>query len=684
MTYAECLLEQASGAVRGRSIWVIFGGASGQMSDESQLDAGRTTKGVLGDVAPMLVRHIGRVSAVFDGARIGVSIWSCDGQMLHANPVMCELTAKPVETLVGQEFRTFLDPDDADAMEAMFDELVSGARAAFECNLRCRHGGGSDQWLRAHVTGIFGGGRSPEYLISQIFDFVDVRSRVGLADVRADPSRANRGLDRWDKARQAVPLTTFPHKRWREKDDGRCGIMEDIHIAVAACDRNGSINWANRRWKQIFQGDAISAVATDAPSSVDREVRAADHDSINPRDWFDRVVNVDKAELRAKIADVAETGERFTVRVSIIPPVVVGNREPSVGLQGHEPTANTNRSPRDPKELFWGDLTVSLQTDPVVDGELVMTLIDVSTEMAIGSRLNQLAHALDAGTDYLLFMERDLTISYANDAACEMLGLPSQFADSDPLQLTDLLGADGAEFFHDVVNPALVFDAAWRGELEMTSTDGRAVPVSAVFQAHSDGDGRIESISVVARDISDLKAAQIKLQALATHDYLTGLANRVLLYSQLEQALGRLSRYGHAVTLMYIDLDEFKPVNDKLGHHVGDEVLIAVADRIHSVIRMSDSAARLGGDEFAILIEGIADSAQHKRMADRLIAQISEPVPTSGGITRISASIGIAQADATCTTPDALMMLADGAMYKAKAAGRGCSVMVDVTGQAIA
>ena len=109
----------------------------------------------------------------------------------------------------------------------------------------------------------------------------------------------------------------------------------------------------------------------------------------------------------------------------------------------------------------------------------------------------------------------------------------------------------------------------------------------------------------MARDITDLKDAERRLRELATHDYLTGLPNRVLLYDRLEQALARFQRHGQAVALLYLDLDRFKPVNDEFGHQIGDAVLIEIADRIHTVIRDTDTAARIGGDEFAVLIEGV-------------------------------------------------------------------------------
>jgi diguanylate cyclase (GGDEF)-like protein len=127
------------------------------------------------------------------------------------------------------------------------------------------------------------------------------------------------------------------------------------------------------------------------------------------------------------------------------------------------------------------------------------------------------------------------------------------------------------------------------------------------------------------------------------------------------------------VALLYLDLDEFKPINDNMGHHVGDTVLGKVADRIHTIIRETDVAARIGGDEFAVLIQNVDDPDALAQLADRLIGAIGEPVevPELGVEVRVGVSIGIVMASEACAEADALMALADAAMYRAKSAGRG-------------
>jgi diguanylate cyclase (GGDEF)-like protein len=195
--------------------------------------------------------------------------------------------------------------------------------------------------------------------------------------------------------------------------------------------------------------------------------------------------------------------------------------------------------------------------------------------------------------------------------------------------------------------------------------------VSVLALAHTDEDGRVDTITVSARDISDQKQAHARMQQLATHDYLTGLPNRVLLYEHLDQALARFKRHGETVALLYLDLDRFKPINDRFGHHVGDAVLVALADRMHDVVRDTDTAARVGGDEFAVLVQGYESRALLERVAERLIAALSKPIQAEGTTVNVGVSIGIVAADATTPDADSLLARGDAAMYSAKAAGRG-------------
>ncbi|MBU2664763.1 diguanylate cyclase [Actinoplanes bogorensis] len=166
-----------------------------------------------------------------------------------------------------------------------------------------------------------------------------------------------------------------------------------------------------------------------------------------------------------------------------------------------------------------------------------------------------------------------------------------------------------------------------------------------------------------------LRERERELQDLAFRDALTGLANRRLFHDRLTQALAGHIRSGHRLAVLFVDLDGFKAVNDRLGHHAGDIVLRTIADRLRTGLRASDTVARFGGDEFAVILEGVSVPDDVRTAAERVIAEVRAPIDIAGGPARVSASIGIALSGSGATADD-LMREADSAMYAAKNAGK--------------
>jgi len=173
----------------------------------------------------------------------------------------------------------------------------------------------------------------------------------------------------------------------------------------------------------------------------------------------------------------------------------------------------------------------------------------------------------------------------------------------------------------------------------------------------------------LAREVSALRAAEQRLLYVGLHDALTDLPNRRLLLEHLQHALARVSRNGACVALLFVDLDQFKEVNDTQGHESGDEVLREVARRLRATVRSGDVVARLGGDEFVVLIEEIHSDLIAVR-ADELLRVLREPIEIGGHRWLLDASIGIACGPRDGTDPSTLLRHADEAMYQAKRAGR--------------
>jgi diguanylate cyclase (GGDEF)-like protein/PAS domain S-box-containing protein len=207
------------------------------------------------------------------------------------------------------------------------------------------------------------------------------------------------------------------------------------------------------------------------------------------------------------------------------------------------------------------------------------------------------------------------------------------------------------------------------GEWRIRCADGSHRHIAAVATNLLD-DPRVAGIVLTARDVGARKALEEQLRHRAFHDPLTGLANRALFYDRVEHALTRATREDGQVAVLFIDLDDFKPINDRHGHAAGDLVLDEIARRMENCMRSADTAARLGGDEFGVLLEAVDGSSTAIEAAERLLNVLDKPFTTAGEPIRLSASVGLATSSARERGIEELLRRADLAMYAAKSNGK--------------
>jgi len=172
--------------------------------------------------------------------------------------------------------------------------------------------------------------------------------------------------------------------------------------------------------------------------------------------------------------------------------------------------------------------------------------------------------------------------------------------------------------------------------------------------------------------ITRLKQTNEQILKLAQHDTLTALPNRILFYDRLDQAMTRASRDKGSFAILFIDLDDFKIVNDTLGHDAGDALLREAAKRITACVRKSDTVARMGGDEFTVIISNARTPNSVERVAKKIVANLASPFDLNGKFCSVSASIGIALYPVNGNTAEQLVKVADDAMYTAKSSGKNC------------
>ncbi len=273
-------------------------------------------------------------------------------------------------------------------------------------------------------------------------------------------------------------------------------------------------------------------------------------------------------------------------------------------------------------------------------------------------RLRKFAQATREGI--VFHVERRITDT--NDA---MLGISGYTR-------TELVGHFTDEFvpesWHERMREQFLSGSEEPYESVILHKDGHEVPIDVVMKTMP-LQGQNQRMLVI-RDVTNQRKAQARIEFLALHDPLTQLPNRAHLREQLESTLALARRRGSSLAVLFIDLDNFKTVNDSLGHHVGDDLLRRVAQRITTTVRDSDLVSRLGGDEFVVVLSEVANSQDAALVAQKLLEAVSAPIDIEGHRLTVSPSVGISLFPADGDSSDDLIRHADSAMYYAKESGR--------------
>jgi diguanylate cyclase (GGDEF)-like protein/PAS domain S-box-containing protein len=226
--------------------------------------------------------------------------------------------------------------------------------------------------------------------------------------------------------------------------------------------------------------------------------------------------------------------------------------------------------------------------------------------------------------------------------------------------------APGMEVFKMIARLGLTTDTEWT----YVRKDGSRLNVQLIVSPLTDENGEMFGILSVAYDISERKRVEEHISHIEHHDGLTGLPTRTLLRKRLRVALGQARYNQSCVALLMVDLDNFKHINDTLGHHAGDAVLVSIANRLRASLRRTDTVARMGGDEFVVMLENIQIVDEAKRITQKLLDAIAQPVTINGENHSITASIGVCLYPERAEDEEMLLRNADAAMYSAKSDGR--------------
>ncbi|MBI2711058.1 MAG: EAL domain-containing protein [Actinobacteria bacterium] len=298
--------------------------------------------------------------------------------------------------------------------------------------------------------------------------------------------------------------------------------------------------------------------------------------------------------------------------------------------------------------------------------------------LVLEERFHSLAEQSPVG---VFRLDVDGRLQYVNGRALELLGVEDG-APELGVALPDAL-ARWSE--HDPVQAELVvslFHRLWDGaahviEVPWTTPAGRRRLIELRTRPLVDADGLVDGAVVTGDDVTERRDLEQRLIHQATHDALTGLPNRRLFLERLGQAMSKVDRHGRHIAVLFCDLDRFKIVNDSLGHEVGDQLLLTVADRFSSLLRSTDLLARFGGDEFVVLCEALNGPKEAEFLAGRMVDCLRDPMRFGKHLIHVGTSIGIAIRRPEHDRPDALLRDADTAMYLAKEGGRNRVAVFD-------
>lgn len=319
-----------------------------------------------------------------------------------------------------------------------------------------------------------------------------------------------------------------------------------------------------------------------------------------------------------------------------------------------------------------GPRWIHFQRFPLLDGQgeiyaMCLQATDITSRRQAEEQLRLAARVINGAAEAVVVTDPQQKIVTVNSAFTQITGYEAQ----EVIGKTPRLLKSGRHdhFFYETMWRALSRDGVWQGEIENRRKNGEIYAEWLTINAIKDEQGNLANYVAIFSDISSLREARRRLEYQALHDVLTGLPNRALFNDRVAQALARAARSRERFAVVFIDLDNFKDINDSLGHETGDVLLRSVADRLQGELRIQDTVARLGGDEFVVLVEQLK-VGEIEALVERCRTTLAQPVTVHGQDLFVTASLGIAFYPEDGSEVSQLLQSADAAMYRAKQTGR--------------
>jgi len=662
-------------------------------------------------------RNEERYRELIASAPVGQALYRVDGEMVEVNKAWADLVGREIDEVVGRKAQDFVYDLDRDETVEIGKRLLTGEIPSVTRDRRLVTRAGEPVWVSSTITLERDAAGEPLYFHSLVIDISE--KKAAERELRSSEARYRRLVE------------DAPVGQIVSKLDGTLVEVNNAFVAMMGTNRDLLFS---RPPVELFHPDDLPLLQREVQRLIVGEVDYFESERRMVRDdgsimWVSggtTIIGDDRTRyLHSIVQDITdrklaeealrESETRFRDLVDSLPlgvfrssvdgRLVYVNRQWS-DITGIPPETGVGRStlelvhPDDRERVVaarnrqiaerggfaqrvrivtpagdtrWVSVHATSAVDPA-SGELtgfIGSMEDVTPLVSAQEETARLAGIVEATSDMVGLADAETgRLQYLNRAARQMLGYEN--ADIASLTALDLYAPEAQQLWNDVVSPTLLAGGTWSGELGMRHSNGAVIPVWQTIAATRRDDGTMAQISAMGRDVTERRRFEAALAHQATHDALTDLPNRALLLDHLGLALARAERSPHLVALLFLDLDRFKSVNDTLGHEAGDELLIAVAQRIGEMLRPADTVARLGGDEFVILCEEVVDEHHAVSIAQRILSLVeTQPFVLQGTALELTASIGISLSPGGDDAhAEALLRDADAAMYRAKDLGR--------------
>ncbi len=580
-----------------------------------------------------------RFRLLFDRASVGIISVDREGRAVEANPAVERMLGYGRGELIGVSFTTFTHPDDVEVSKDQYRGMVAQDRSSYEYEKRYIRRDGEVIWCRINVW-TDAGTASDCVAIAMIEDITQAKQAE---------------LDLQERANRLERIIAT------QRDIATAASGDLDHVMQVIVERAQALTRAEGAMVSLIDGDDVVTRAACGIASRFLHNRRPMTETVSRfAIWARRAILIEHAEndprlnagLRALVGD----------RSHICVPLFAGDRPVgAVSVMSTSEDERLNEEDRQTLELLAGVLSEGVSR--AAESEAKRKQLDAL------ARFEAIYQGALSG---VLVISIDGLVMDANPAMLQLLGLHSP--DQIEREFVHYVHPEDREEVLAKVGELLSGDSnSLHQQHRLVRADGQVIWVSASLSIVRDTSGTPSFGILMVQDDTERKAAEEALlrqselnEHQALHDALTGLPNRTLFRDRIEQAIALARRDGGQLAVAMIDLDRFKDVNDSLGHHAGDALLVEVAQRLRGILRSSDTVARLGGDEFGVLISKPRSTSDVAVVIGKLRAALEQSVMVEGLALPAEGSVGIAMFPAHGRDVETLLRHADTAMYGAK------------------